>query len=63
MHQPRNWTSKDGGSLVVEHSTIHGTKRETVGAVREVFEDQETDRFERVRGIAIYEIEKIIDHG
>lgn len=42
----REWTSRNGGTVTVEHCTIHGTKRETVETVREVLPDErpEIDR-------------------
>lgn len=39
MAKAREWTSRDGGSLIVEHQTIYGTKRWTVETVREVIPD------------------------
>jgi hypothetical protein len=36
MPKPREWSSRNGGSIIVEHQTIYGTKRTVVETVREV---------------------------
>ena len=42
MAKAREWTSRNGGTVTVEHCTIYGTKREAVGTVREVLDDSQS---------------------
>ena len=36
MAKAKEWTSRNGGTVTVEHQTIYGTKRTVVETVREV---------------------------
>ena len=47
MKPRRTWISKrDGGSVTIEHSTIHGTTRTTVAGAMELDADDEKARLQ-----------------
>ena len=62
MTKAREWTSRDGGSLTVEHQTIYGTKRTTVETVREVIPDHES-KLSAAWHLAKGSYETAKDHG